>query len=105
MRKSNFVSLARVLASIRPDVSPVFLPDDMATWQAVVETLADWCESRAKPGHADKGERFKREVFIADCNGQYGRYCFQCRGRFDKADIDGGRCLSCGTMICAEVRQ
>jgi len=78
MRKSNFVALARVLASIHPDRSCIFSSgsddtDAIANWQAVVEVLADWCESQAKPYRGTDGQLkagFQRDKWIAMCNGQ-----------------------------------
>jgi hypothetical protein len=72
MRKSNFVSLARLIADHNARCLATFggYAGRMSFSPEEIRALADWCESQAKPGHANKGEGFKREVFIAMCNGQ-----------------------------------
>jgi hypothetical protein len=32
--------------------------------------------------------------------GDRGEYCPQCAKRHEQEDIDGGRCLACGRMLC-----
>lgn len=36
--------------------------------------------------------------------GQSPECCVKCAKPYTAQDIDGGRCLGCGTMICAEVK-
>jgi hypothetical protein len=47
-----------------------------------------------------KEERMK--VKTAKAQERYGEYCPKCGNAYGQGDIDGGRCLSCGTMIAAE---
>lgn len=62
MSKKHFEGIAAILASIRPPAHR-----DSTLWRLVVDRIADWCERQT----ADKaqGSRFKRDVFIARCNG------------------------------------
>jgi hypothetical protein len=69
MRKRQFVSLAAVLAGMRPSM----LADEYGHWERVMIALADWCRAQAKPYRGTDGQLkagFQRDKWIAMCNGQ-----------------------------------
>ena len=62
MQKRHFITLANKLKGMHPSCSPVF--DDIGAWHALVDSLADWCQS--------ENPRFNRERWISYINGECG---------------------------------
>jgi len=68
VRKTQFVTLARVMASMRPAANT-----NRVLWQGLVDNLADWCQMQAKPYRGTDGQLkagFQRDKWIAMCNGE-----------------------------------
>jgi len=49
----------------------------------------------------EKGEG--GDTFSVDLDIPYDEMCLHCCVPYTDKDIEGGRCLSCGSMICAEI--
>ena len=78
MRKSNFVSLARVIADHNTRCLATFGKNAgrMSFSMEEIRELAGWCQAQAKPYRGTDGELkagFQRDKWIAMCDGWEGK--------------------------------
>ncbi len=71
------------------DTSIAILLSSFIQEKGLTAEAANWLHSQAMDEAAEGGT-----IETADCD--------ECGAPLTYKDIDGGRCLSCGTMICAE---